>query len=464
MSGFFDNYDPTSGYRSGVQATGETAKTQEYIADDPVRRLQRRVNEMNLQNELKNAPMIQSMFQNLFQGQGTPSGGPTATPTSSQPSNTPGGAGGGPTGINPDQIGKLDSDYNRNIQQMTPKWTQQIQMADAISASSPGVATMIMDTVSSQKAAMKREYESSRSSLLRQMPAPQVTEEKLPDGRIKTTYQDPDTGKWNIKYETPISPKAEQEREKYLDILQKIDTGTATPEEQRFAKAYEKEKSISAAYRVENVRKGQYDLKEGKMKSVSQGAIDADESRYLDPRDPDVRKLQKVADFETPTALFVRTIDSNIKTLKDIEKRYGGNKNPQFINTPINKLQQMMGSGDYASIKTVLDSISGELGKVESGSLGIRGVDVMQFTHYRGNLNENMPLKELIKVTDTAEQLGRNRINNIMDQTIAIKQDMGSKLTPKEENYLSKKEKEIPEESSGEIKSSVPGVTITKRP
>jgi hypothetical protein len=67
----------------------------------------------------------------------------------------------------------------------------------------------------------------------------------------------------------------------------------------------------------------------------------------------------------------VRINTTSDKVLIPLIKKYDL-QNPRFINWPVNKLAEIMGSGDLASLKLALNSVSVEVGKVEFNALGIQ--------------------------------------------------------------------------------------------
>ena len=274
-----------------------------------------------------------------------------------------------------------------------------------------------------------------------QMPPPAQSRD-IGGGFTELDYQDPETNKWERKFEKQSSgePKSDFtvfERGRRMQLNQQ---GVKDPmmQDLTISKEWEamrqKDKTdlrgLAAARNV-------FDTKTGKvLPRITQDQIDAEPDRYLSATDPDVHGIIIANNFETPTRMFVNTIDKNFKTLKMVEKAYGGNQLVQILNTPINKLQGMIGSGELASIKLVLNSLAGEIGKVESGSLGIRGVDVTQFTHYKESLNENMPYGELLKVVETGKELGANRIDSIISEKARRKQNLGAPLTKDEQEAI----------------------------
>lgn len=192
-----------------------------------------------------------------------------------------------------------------------------------------------------------------------------------------------------------------------------------------------------------NAANNVYDTQTGtKLPKVTLDQMTAEPGRYVSGSDWRVKAFDEVNKFDIPTRAFVSTIDKNVELLKKVESNYGGNQLAQILNTPINKVASLMGSGDYASIKMVLNSLANEIGKVESGSLGQRGVNDMQFRHYKESLNDNMPVGELLKVGQTAKELGQIRLGSWMEQRIRAKQSLGSPLNKEEMQYTDQQNKQ----------------------
>jgi hypothetical protein len=123
---------------------------------------------------------------------------------------------------------------------------------------------------------------------------------------------------------------------------------------------------------------------------------------------------------------FISKIEQNVKTLETAKKKYGGEYN-RLANIPINKLNEYLGSGDLASLKLVLRSISNEVAKVESGSLGIAEVSVTQAEAMNKIHDANMTLGDLMTVANMSLELGHNARNAIKSQLSDLQTEMKSK-------------------------------------
>jgi hypothetical protein len=106
-------------------------------------------------------------------------------------------------------------------------------------------------------------------------------------------------------------------------------------------------------------------------------------------------------------------------------------RNPRFANLPVNKLAEVMGSGDLASLKLALNSVSVEVGKVEFNALGIQQLTDSATKFMKDIHDENMPVGELLKVIETSKQLGDTGKSAISQQRADLRKRMkGNVATP----------------------------------
>lgn len=91
-------------------------------------------------------------------------------------------------------------------------------------------------------------------------------------------------------------------------------------------------------------------------------------------------------------------------------------QNPRFANLPVNKLAEIMGSGDLASLKLALNSVSVEVGKVEFNALGIQQLSDSAAKFMKDIHDENMPVKDILKVIKTSQALGKTGADAISNQ------------------------------------------------
>ena len=191
-----------------------------------------------------------------------------------------------------------------------------------------------------------------------------------------------------------------------------------------------------------------YDKEKGVIREVTIDEKEKNEDRYLSAQDPNVKALQNNKQFQVATDRFINTIDQNSGILTDIVKKYQ-KTNSRVLNIPMNMINsKIVGSGDLASIQILMASMKAEVGKLESGSLGIRGVDVHSFMEFGKSFDEAMSLSNLNVFLGTIKKMGQTRKNVIMDENISIKEDMGSALSLKEKAYQLTKN---PSESEGTI-------------
>lgn len=117
---------------------------------------------------------------------------------------------------------------------------------------------------------------------------------------------------------------------------------------------------------------------------------------------------------------FTNRIDANTKVVEQLAKKYG-NTDARLLNIPINKLKQYMGSGEFASLQLALRSLSNEIAKVESGSLGIAEVSVQQAEAMNKIHDPNLSVADMMKVLETGKLLGRTSMGAIDEQVTGLK-------------------------------------------
>jgi uncharacterized protein (DUF433 family) len=124
---------------------------------------------------------------------------------------------------------------------------------------------------------------------------------------------------------------------------------------------------------------------------------------------------------------FVNVIDQNIELVKKLKKNYGMNYG-KLVNTAANNIiQGVPGSGDLMSLQQVLISLSNEVAKVESGSMGIAEVSVEQAKVWKKIHDYNLNESDLDKVLDTSKQLGEIRRRSLRETTDALRRELGEK-------------------------------------
>ncbi len=111
----------------------------------------------------------------------------------------------------------------------------------------------------------------------------------------------------------------------------------------------------------------------------------------------------------------VRINETSDKVLIPLIKKWDL-QNPRFINWPVNKLKEIMGSGDLAALKLALNSVSVEVGKVEFNALGIQQLTDSAAKFMNTVHDPNMKVGELLKVIETSKALGQTGSNAISGQ------------------------------------------------
>lgn len=146
----------------------------------------------------------------------------------------------------------------------------------------------------------------------------------------------------------------------------------------------------------------------------------------------DKKALGTLTQREQLIKSFTTRIDANAKLFEGMRAKYGQNWS-RMANVPINKAQSMMGSGDYKSLQLVLKSLSNEVAKVESGSLGISEPSVSQAEFMHKIHDPDMTMADIMKVIDTSRALGKTSAQAIGDQRKELQERLGKKSTKLEE-------------------------------
>jgi hypothetical protein len=111
----------------------------------------------------------------------------------------------------------------------------------------------------------------------------------------------------------------------------------------------------------------------------------------------------------------VRINETSNKVLIPLIKKWDL-QSPRFANWPVNKLAEVMGSGDLAALKLALNSVSVEVGKVEFNALGIQQLTDSAAKFMNSVHDPNMKVGELLKVIDTSKALGKTGRDAISNQ------------------------------------------------
>ena len=118
---------------------------------------------------------------------------------------------------------------------------------------------------------------------------------------------------------------------------------------------------------------------------------------------------------------FATRIEVNSPIIMDLAQRVG-NRDLKLLNVPINDLWKrgVIGDGDLAAYKLAVTSLSNELAKLESGSIGIAGASVEQMQIMAEIHNTNLPIAEMQKVIDTGILLSTTLEGALENQRVDI--------------------------------------------
>lgn len=144
-----------------------------------------------------------------------------------------------------------------------------------------------------------------------------------------------------------------------------------------------------------------------------------DTSDVMDER-ANIKSLNDLAKRETLIGTFTHRIDATSDVVIKLAQKYR-NTNSRLLNIPINSLSGMMGSGDLQALKLALKSLSNEVAKVESGSLGIAEVSVEQSKYMERVHDPNLSLNDMLKVINTGKALGKTNMDSIRKQRQELK-------------------------------------------
>jgi len=135
----------------------------------------------------------------------------------------------------------------------------------------------------------------------------------------------------------------------------------------------------------------------------------------------DKSALREVTKRNELVKSFAKRIEVNSPIVAELGKRVG-NTNIKLLNAPINDLwkQGVIGDGDLAAYKLAVTSLSNEIAKVESSSLGIAGVSVEQMQIMSAIHNTNIPIAEFQKVIDVGIRLSQTLEGALESQRIEI--------------------------------------------
>ena len=125
---------------------------------------------------------------------------------------------------------------------------------------------------------------------------------------------------------------------------------------------------------------------------------------------------------------FVTRIDSTSDLVMKMAQKVG-NLDNRLLNIPRNQLRLKLGSGDYRAFELALYSLSAEIGKVETGQLGISAITDTQLKLMNGIHDPNLSLAELQKLINGGKALGKTAMDAIRQQRRDLKSEIGGKQT-----------------------------------
>ena len=143
--------------------------------------------------------------------------------------------------------------------------------------------------------------------------------------------------------------------------------------------------------------------------------------------------LQDVTKRKGLISTFVNRIDGQSNLVEKLAKKYNLT-DPRFVNMGVNELAKFVGSGDLASLKLVITSLSNEVAKVESGSLGIAAVSIDQAKIMARIHDENLKVGELMKVVQAGKALGKTSMDAANKSQKDIEDEMRGKPSPKDQS------------------------------
>jgi len=120
---------------------------------------------------------------------------------------------------------------------------------------------------------------------------------------------------------------------------------------------------------------------------------------------------------------FVNRIEMNTPIVMEAAKKLG-NTDIKLLNVPLNRAKRHMGSGEWSALQLAITSLSNEIAKVESGSLGIAEVSVEQAKIMRLIHDPNLSINDLQKVLNMGIKLGKTSVAAINKQ----KEDLGRRI------------------------------------
>lgn len=130
----------------------------------------------------------------------------------------------------------------------------------------------------------------------------------------------------------------------------------------------------------------------------------------------DKSALKQLTDREALITTFTNRIEANVPIVLDAIKDIKNN-NPRLINQAFNNARQyLQGSGKWVAAQTAIISLSNEIQRVESNSLGIGGQGQEERAMWRKIHDPNMTWKDWEDITKMILKLGRTARESIGKQ------------------------------------------------
>ena len=136
--------------------------------------------------------------------------------------------------------------------------------------------------------------------------------------------------------------------------------------------------------------------------------------------------LRDLTKREQLVSSFTNRIDANSKVVENLARKYE-QTNSRLLNVPINALKAQLGSGEWQSLNLALTSLSNEIAKVESGSLGIAEVSVSQAERMAKIHDPNLSVNDLMKVINTGKELSKTSKQAFKQQKMDLETEMKGK-------------------------------------
>lgn len=178
---------------------------------------------------------------------------------------------------------------------------------------------------------------------------------------------------------------------------------------------------------------GQYRYPSGMKSMAEKKAFDKEYYQYrvsgkIDAADvvgkrADSKAMNDLVKREQLIGTFVYRIEETSKVVKDAAKAFK-NTDSRLMNMPLNQMAGVIGSGKLQALKLALASLSREVGKVESGSIGIAGLDVTTAQMMDKIHDSNLSFKDTLIVLDMGKKLGDTSKLAIKKQRMDLRERM----------------------------------------